>query len=346
MGRIRKPYTLIKRGSVYYYRTYDAEGYRTTAKSTGCTSKTAAVKYCENLYLKGTLNVTRATFKDYAEGFFDHDSPYVIAMGRKLAVNTTYHYKCDLNSRLIPRFGNMPLADIKYSDLITYQSELLKTLSQQRVSVIFCALSHIFKVAYRDRIITYNPMQNFEYNNDRQSQSVRNPYLRNEVIAMYHQLHNYKNTWLLLALTGMRVSEAIGITEDNFIEVHGQLSIDLQNQWDCRISTYIPCKSQSARIIPVIPEIKELLLPYLPYATLRSAVKVAATELNITDKSIHSLRHFAITDMKFNGCNPYHVESVVGHKFPGMESVYTHVRIEDMHDILDWQRKLYDDCIR
>ena len=47
--RHRNPFTLIKRGDVWYYRTYDEYGRRTTKRSTGQTNKTLAERYCFKL---------------------------------------------------------------------------------------------------------------------------------------------------------------------------------------------------------------------------------------------------------------------------------------------------------
>ena len=44
--RYRKPFTLIKRGEVWFYRSYGEYGRRTTKRSTGQTNKTVAERYC------------------------------------------------------------------------------------------------------------------------------------------------------------------------------------------------------------------------------------------------------------------------------------------------------------
>lgn len=69
MGRYRKPFTLFKRGDYWYYRTYDAAGYRTTAKTTGQKSKTAANNYCNALFKSNLLGIADITFGEYSKGF-------------------------------------------------------------------------------------------------------------------------------------------------------------------------------------------------------------------------------------------------------------------------------------
>ena len=73
----QKDYSLYKRpikGSrikgarwIWYYRTYDEYGRRTSGRSTGETNKTRAERFCNNLIRKGQLIPTKKTrFGDYA----------------------------------------------------------------------------------------------------------------------------------------------------------------------------------------------------------------------------------------------------------------------------------------
>jgi hypothetical protein len=60
MGREKKEFSLYTRTmkdgrKVWYYRTYDEFGKRTTGKSTGQTSKTKAENYCLRLFRENTL---------------------------------------------------------------------------------------------------------------------------------------------------------------------------------------------------------------------------------------------------------------------------------------------------
>ena len=93
MPRYRQTYTLFKRGKFFYYRTYTAEGVRTTAHSTGCTSLTAARVYCDRLFLEGKMFAgSGMTFRNYAAGFFDKDSVYAKDNGlspRSIAIYST-----------------------------------------------------------------------------------------------------------------------------------------------------------------------------------------------------------------------------------------------------------------
>jgi len=72
--RYREPWSLYPRKSkpggstVWYYRTYDESGQRTTGRSTGTSSKTLARDYCARLYQEGRLIPTPdLLFEEYAK---------------------------------------------------------------------------------------------------------------------------------------------------------------------------------------------------------------------------------------------------------------------------------------
>jgi hypothetical protein len=53
--------------TIFYYRTYDPQGVRTTAHSTGQTTRSAARAYCRNLLKQGCLIPSpEPTFSEYA----------------------------------------------------------------------------------------------------------------------------------------------------------------------------------------------------------------------------------------------------------------------------------------
>ena len=77
----QKDYSLYKRpikGSrikgarhVWYYRTYDEYGRRTSGRSTGETNKTRAERFCNSLIRTGQLIPTKKTrFEDYAKDWW------------------------------------------------------------------------------------------------------------------------------------------------------------------------------------------------------------------------------------------------------------------------------------
>lgn len=105
MGRYRKPFTLFKRGKYWYYKTYDSEGYRTCGRTTGLTKKSLAEEYCLELLKLNQLGLSRLTFRDYSENFFDDDSPFVSDRETPLAHSTLRQHRQYLRLHIMPIFA-------------------------------------------------------------------------------------------------------------------------------------------------------------------------------------------------------------------------------------------------
>lgn len=142
MSKYRQPYTLFKRGKYWYYRTYDREGVRTTAHTTGQTSKALAHQYCEKLYISGTLLTSATNFREYSEHIFDDNSPYILDRDKPLAYNTINGYRMHLKY-LLEYFGNMQFSDITYNVLKAYRVTLIGKFTARSINgEIFCIKNH------------------------------------------------------------------------------------------------------------------------------------------------------------------------------------------------------------
>ena len=80
--RITEPYTIFQRKlksgkTVYYYQYRDEQGNRSSAKSTACSSLSAARRMCRKLYISGAFrNDSEMRFSAYAKDFFSEESRY------------------------------------------------------------------------------------------------------------------------------------------------------------------------------------------------------------------------------------------------------------------------------
>jgi hypothetical protein len=132
----REPFTVFprktsKNRSVWYYRTYDEDGNRTTARSTGQTSKSAARAYCRELDKQGMLKPTKdISFAQFAEGWWIYEScPYIqgkLARGHSFARNTAKIRQGIMKNHLLPVFGKKLLINIKVKDVETWLVGFLK----------------------------------------------------------------------------------------------------------------------------------------------------------------------------------------------------------------------------
>ncbi|MBQ0003595.1 MAG: tyrosine-type recombinase/integrase family protein [Treponema sp.] len=346
MGRYKEPYTLFKRGDYWYYRTYDNSGYRTTAKSTGKTSKGAAKQYCDELFLHGTLYTgSNKTFEQYATGFYNSDSLFVLDRDKPLSKGTIYGYQTMLNSKIMPFFGKMRLNEIKLTNLKEFRQKLLQEgWTASYINNVFAAFKNIIVMAVADGLINVNPFA--QYHKLSTNKIKKEPFTREQLKQLYDfLLPDFRKNILLMALTGMRLSECCGVTEEDFKEKNGITYIHLTRQWDNRNHEYKPLKSKKEgdyRDIPVIPEAKELCAPFRSKSCQKYVSLFCKSILKNENISAHSVRHFFISDTKMKDLNPIKIELVAGHSLKGIEGVYTHFDPLQFPELLEWQKDIFD----
>ena len=347
MGRYKQNYTLYKRGKYWYYQTYDNRGIRTTGKTTGQTSRGAAKKYCDELFLKGELWNSGMSFYNYAVDFYSPEKPYLKDRVTPLAKNSIKGINVKMQYYILPYFKDYKLADINYTKLKEFRIWMLTQYSPSNVVSTMSCLKHIFDYAYRDGLIKTNP---FSYLEPLQApQENRDAFTLEEVRKLAAQvIPEFHNIILLMALTGMRISEAVGITQDDIKQGDGFLYIDLNKQWNR--GEYTPLKNKNARVIPIIPEIRDFIgftLTRVP-ALYREFQKVKKSFPDAEKRKLcfHSLRHFFITNAKARNIPDVKVEFIAGHSLKGISKVYTNFKADDLLEILEWQKNTLKELLQ
>ena len=153
---------------------------------------------------------------------------------------------------------------------------------------------------------------------------------------------------MLLALTGMRLSECYGVTQSDVKKEGDVYFIELTKQLT-EIGTYTPLKTKEKRIIPLA----DCLLPLVHewsfnHAKIKHVMKPVIRSVEGWEERglcLHSIRHFFITDTKSSGINPVFVESVAGHSLRGIEAVYTNFHAADLGVVVKWQKELLEEII-
>lgn len=342
MGRYRKPFTLFKRGKYWYYKTYNQKGYRTYGKTTGQASKKLAEDYCYELLKMNRLGFSSMTLKDYAENFFNDDSPFLEDRERPLAPSTIRQHRQYLRLHIMPAFGATELNDITFSALKIFRQNLLKEgLKANTINGIFQTFNQILKYAFLDGKIQKNPLQGFGALTRPKN---RDGFTRAEIIRLCNLTpKELKDFIILLALTGLRFSECYGLTETDIKTDKDIYYIDLQRQLT-DIGYYTDLKTKTKRIIPIVEDSLPLIhAQSVNHSYIKNHMKpIIRTFENWEERKlcIHSIRHFFISDTKAKGLNPLFIESVAGHSLGSIESVYTHFKATDLKQIIEWQKKL------
>jgi integrase len=193
--RIRDDFTVFPRelasGKViWYYQTYDEEGRRTVAHSTGETTRTAAVKKCNTLMREGkllsTAQVRTPTFAEYARGWWEPEE--CLYLKKRLArkpLSALYTERCRrmMERYLIPYFGKMRLDRITEEDIDTWlvgfiegeqrrsdkmivpeggEQEEPKKLKASSANIVFGVLRLMLKQAVKRHLIPFNPADNVD----------------------------------------------------------------------------------------------------------------------------------------------------------------------------------------
>lgn len=339
MGRYKEPFTLIKRGDYWYYRTYDDKGVRTVAKSTGFKSKNQAKEYCNALYRAGALWSSNKTFGVYAKGFYDDDGLYNRDRIEPMASNTLKYYRSIYKNNIEGVFYHIRLSDINYTTLKDFRSSLVKDgKSISSILGTMNVLKHIIDYAYRDRVIPVNP---FDLLEPLQVKEIpRDAFTLEEVAYLLANVNpKFHNILLLMALSGMRISEAIGVTESDIVQADGFKFINLTKQKNK--GKYIPLKNKECREIPISDSMVSLIgYPYQSVSFLYREFDAIRKDFKDGEErklSYHSLRHFFATNSKANNVADVKVEKILGHSLKGMSNIYTNFKASDLVDIIPWQ---------
>ena len=170
--------------------------------------------------------------------------------------------------------GNRKMKDIKYSDMVMFFKYLAdeKHLSLSSMRSVNHALVPLFKTAMRDGLIRIDPIDGV-FKEIRKAYKLT-PKSRNAIsqeqirkladfVANSKKYSKYLNIFLMLALTGMRVSELCGLMwedidfEDNSINV--KRTIAFLTDGTGRI-VQTPKTETSKRKIPMFARVREILL--------------------------------------------------------------------------------------
>lgn len=341
--RYKQPYTIFKRGKYWYYRTYNSIGVRTTARSTGQTNKAAALNFCSELFKYDKLMPPPSVKAyDYFKHFCDADSVFVRDRTVPLAESSLKSYKSIIDNNILDSLGNLSLEDITYTWLKNFRANCLEKYSVNTTKTTMMIFKKVILMAYSEDLIVKNPFENLgSIHTDMKVK--RDSFTFDELKLILADLPpEHFNFSMLMILTGMRVSEAYGVTLQDIRESNGIRYIYLDKQ--LKKGKYLPLKTKDSRIIPIIPELEEIILPVAiwSYRTAMQKAFSKCADAKERKLSIHSFRHYFITASKSYGINSNKVEKIAGHRLKGIEDVYTNFKAEDLKDILIWQKDLFD----
>ena len=379
--RAKQLYSLLARKTlrgrvVWYYRTYDDHGRRTTARSTGCESKTAAHAYCQKLLKEGRLIPDRPIrFADFARDFWVWDKCAYV--GRKLArgatIGRSYVAQCRkrLEMHIAPTFARRRLAEITTRDIDTWVDRLLASgLSAGTTTQILGILKQMFAEAVRQGLIQTNPAAAAQ-GVPRVTYRHRGVLTPEELRALLHpdleawigEPHAYALTVAAIA-TACRLGELLAL---RWSDVHADC-LHIRHSLLLGTNTLKPTKTRQERIVP-IPRCVSAILSCLgddgpdvfvfsgttsplPHHTAMhrfrralSAIEIPREEQLKRAVSFHSLRHMANSLLR--GRVPDAIlRLVTGHTTEQMTALYSHTLPDHLSAVREAQELVLPEVVR
>ena len=255
-------------------------------------------------------------------------------------------YKRKLRSHAVPVFGERPISAIGRFDVESFLAEQTKMYCRNTIRGMRASMSLLFSWAVACGWLEKNPCSGVKL--PQAGQKVKRTVLRPEqVLSIAGKLEEpYATLILFLAVTGLRISEAVGIRWDDF---------DGDTLHVCRRiyegKTGQPKTKNSDRFLPIPAPMLERMqalgsagwvfqskagTPVNPGNALKRYVQPAARKLEIPLGGWHDFRHTLVTHLRRRGWAARVVADIVGHASPAItEAVYTHSDRSDFRAALD-----------
>lgn len=381
MGRLRKDFSLYRRrckdGSrIWYYRTFDRYGQRTTGRSTGETNRTRAERYCNALLRTGQLvPIKEILFETYAadwwiwgkcaycRGRLARSAPERPTISPRHASDM----RSILEQHVLPHFRRSRISSIRPQAIEAWMFELLdKGLSHKRVNNIAGCLRVMLAEAKRLDLLQANPFDGVRpFAGQGRECGV---FSIEEIRALFgpgslekawadHRLHRAVNE--LAACTGMRQGEILALRDEDLHADH----VHVAHSWHPKYGIG-PTKTRQIRDVPVPSRVLEDLAFFRGtggyvfsvnggkrptngnnctralYKAL-SRIGINFSEAKRRNLKFHSWRHTFNSLARARAVPMAVLQRVTGHASPSMVELYTHFRLEDFRDIVKAQADLF-----
>ena len=262
-------------------------------------------------------------------------------------------YKIDFWRKSL--FGKRYLVALRPADLASWRDQYLKEHSPSTVNRLLIVLSHVFTIAVKEWGMggLLNPVQQIRRPQNAKARDRR--FLPGEEKAVLNSCLAYGGNLhpiVRLAIeTGMRRSELAGMSW-NLVDLKKRtVTLPETKNGEKRI---VPLSSEAVRILERIPRrIDGLVWEFesrgmgitqafrRAVARARAAYEKESEEKGtnpdpafLVDLTFHDLRHEATSRFFEKGLNPMQVSAITGHKTLQMLKRYTHLKAEDLAELL------------
>lgn len=261
---------------------------------------------------------------------FDHYANLYLKFKKNELKNSTFEkYQSIIELRLLPTFQNIPITEIKTSDIKLWLLDI-EDVGGKSKRTYMGVIKGIFDEALYDELIEKNPVSRIRL--PKVTKSIIYPFTPDEVknILQTAEMVNYKNYLNIAFFTGMRSGEIIGLKKED---------IDLKNKilqirrTRSRFGETTPKTRGSSRDIPILDSLFPLVESlynlhdhdYLfktqynePYRDTNVFVdrywKPSLESLGISYRRPYNTRHTYATNMLYrNLVTPVELAQLLGH---------------------------------
>jgi len=200
------------------------------------------------------------TFKDFSQKWIEN-GPQV-----RVKPSTLRNYQSDLNTHLIPTFGDCLLAHINQEMIEPFFARLIKIRSPKTVNNIRLTLHMLMSYALKIKYISYNPLFDIPpFKVEHEEMNFLKPH---EIqLLIQHAQEPYKTLFLTAVLTGMRRGEILALQwgdidwNSNVVFVRRSIYWATLKEGDCKTRWQFvsPKSKRSIRSLVMSPRLKEAL---------------------------------------------------------------------------------------
>jgi integrase len=291
-----------------------------------------------------TRPASREPFADYARSWLDS---YRGRTARGLAERTRRTYRRDLERWAIPYFRGRRLEEVEPPDVRAFVHHLERAnLRPTSIRAILAPVKAMYATAVEDGAVRFNPTRGLRIADTREPDQEARALTRAELTRLLgHVPERWRLLFELLAHTGLRISEAIGLTWAD-VEFGDRPRLRVQRQ-DCRGEVGGLKSEHSRRDLPLSSGMARRLwavgadrpgtgrvftsplgLP-LSYGNLRRRVLVpAAREDGLSWVTFHTFRHTCASLLFEAGRDVKQVATWLGHADPAF-TLRTYVHLMD-----------------
>lgn len=275
-----KPYSIFKRGRIYYAQFKLPNNQWGTAKSTGEKTKRQAEAWAVSYLTTGKIVTKVSTLQEYATGFFSWDGTWATDRRvRGLRLSPHHCQDCNrlLEKHVLPALGNKKLTDLDRAKIRDFRNELFKQgYAGGTINKTLSVIKMILDAALDDSLIQYVPKIDRAADNQKQ----RGAFTVDEVRKLFaiewksdnynchpprEQFKGYAGN-LLACSTGLRMSEIQALVLSDIHLKDGYINV--RRAWDRVYGMKHTTKSGRARniLIPgVVVNVLDQLISINPF---------------------------------------------------------------------------------